>query len=65
MAIGNLLTLDTFQNLQGVNYIFKIPQDVRRSQLRFRSNDSSPIPFSSLQGRSIFSARQEVNQILT
>ena len=37
---------------------FKIPQDVRRSQLRFRSNDSSPIPFSSLQGRSIFSARQ-------
>ena len=37
---------------------FKIPQDVRRSQLRFRSNDISPISFSSLQGRSIFSARK-------
>ena len=37
---------------------FKIPQDVRRSQLRFRSNNTSPISFSSLQGRSIFSARK-------
>ena len=65
MAIGNLLTLDTFQKLQGVNYILKSPKMFVAVNFAFEVTIRHPFRSQVFKAGVFSQHAREVNQILT